>query len=128
MLFTQCIYDQPIGGGIRISVMSRHTENDGITPDLRIKDFDVHIPMLGPSPKLIGDYYKRGISWKFFTERYEEELRSPDKIKLVRLVASLALQHDIYLLCKEKNHTDCHRSLLAHACLQCFPELNVTHC
>lgn len=70
ILRTSCILipRSPIDG-IRISVMSRHTLNDGKTPDHRLMGmFDEHRPELGPAPKLIGDYY-RGLSWAEFAEK-----------------------------------------------------------
>ena len=45
--------------GYRISVMNRHTLNDGITSDIRITEtlYDKHIKLLSPSNRLVGEYY-----------------------------------------------------------------------
>jgi len=62
MIFTESILNEKHSdSGIRISVMSRHTLNDGVTPNPEITSdkYDEHIPKLAPHPKLIGAYYKR---------------------------------------------------------------------
>jgi len=62
MLYTKCILsEREISDGIRISVMSRHTLNDGKTPDTRItKDkYDEWIKFLAPKSKLVRDYHKK---------------------------------------------------------------------
>ena len=71
MIRTRCILaPKELTDGVRISVMSRHTLNDGVTPDLRItrKLYDIHLPLLAPNPRLIGDYYKRDLPWEDFEE------------------------------------------------------------
>jgi uncharacterized protein YeaO (DUF488 family) len=127
MLFTDCILAPVSNKSLRISVMSRHTLNDGITPDLRLKNWDIHIPKLGPSPRLIGDYYKRDLSWEGFAKRYLEEIRDESNLVLVHFIASLALNRDISLLCIEHSHINCHRSLLAAECERLYPKIEVVH-
>ena len=74
MIKTKCIKD-PIepSDGIRISVMSSHTI-DGIIPDTEITEnmYDLHIPELAAPKNLLGDYYKRGLSWSEYEIRYLE--------------------------------------------------------
>jgi len=128
MLITKCILkEREMSDGIRISVMSRHTLSDGITPDKRIKDFDAHIPVLGPSPKLIGDYYKRGLGWKDFTERYILEIRQGAKKDLVKYLAELSLKQNITIMCIEDDYHFCHRSILAKECKKYVPNLIIKH-
>lgn len=127
-LFTKCIlHDSSIEDGIRISVMSRHTLSDGQTPDPRITSFDIHAPILGPSPKLIGDYYKRGLSWAEFEARYTDEINLEPKKSLVRSLAELALLTDVTLLCVEETCEFCHRRLLADACREYCRQLQVIY-
>lgn len=124
MLFTKCILDdREETDGLRISVMSRHTKNDGVTPDTRLTDWDIHIPKLGPSPKLIGDYYKRDLLWDAFKERYLEEIRTPFKTKLVLAICNIALLENVTLLCIEETDEHCHRSLLYAECKRLFPSI-----
>lgn len=119
MLFTKCILEPTSAeDGERISIMSRHTLNDGKTPDKRILEssFDVHFPNLGPAPNLIGPYLREEISWNKFAEKYLEQIRMDTPAALVRLLAHRALHKDITLLCIEECPERCHRRLLAEEC------------
>jgi len=110
--------------GLRISVMSRHTLNDGITPDPEISpdSYDEWWPELAPSPKLVGDHYKRNLSWIEFERRYLGELL--DKPKLEELIG-LALCRTVTILCVESSPDECHRRLLAEECGRFCPELDI---
>jgi uncharacterized protein YeaO (DUF488 family) len=55
--------------------MSRHTLQDGVTPDPRIVAFDAWWQDLAPPPKLVGAYYKRGLPWAEFEAAYKDHLR-----------------------------------------------------
>jgi uncharacterized protein YeaO (DUF488 family) len=118
--------------GVRISVMSRHALNNGKTLDVRInkKSYKIHTPSLGPSPKLIGSYYKKDypLSWDQFQELYLWEIRNcSKKINLVKIIARLALTTNVTLLCIEKNAIHCHRRLLAEECVRIDSKLTITH-
>jgi len=120
-LYTKCILAPAVPeDGIRISVMSRHTLNDGLTPNPDITDdlWGYHFKDLGPSPKLIGDYYKRGLPWEEFEPRYLEEIRKDQKATMVHFIACLAIVRDVTLLCIEETCERCHRRLLAEECLR----------
>lgn len=131
MLFTACILrHKPHNfGGIRLSIMSRHTLNDGVTPDPRIKPslYDFHVANLAPSPNLLGDYYKRGLPWEDFEIQYKKELRVPDKWCVVQGLARLALVTNVTLLCIEEKADHCHRRLLAEACKEHESRLKIEH-
>ena len=131
MLFTKCILSQKVPeDGIRISVMSRHTLNDGITPDERIvpSSYDIHAPILAPSSKLIGDYYKRGLLWDDFEKRYLGEIRDGgNKSFLIGHLALMASSINITMLCIEDEACHCHRSILAKEFLCFQKELKIVH-
>lgn len=64
MIYTKSILKpKEESDGIRISVMSRHTLNDGITshPDINESSYDEWLKILAPSDQLVGDYYKRSL-------------------------------------------------------------------
>lgn len=129
-LFTKCILkDKNKIDGLRISVMSRHTLNDGVTKDERITEqkFDLHYPQLGPSLRLIGDYYKRGLSWEEFEKRFIEEMLNPVSATLLKEIAQKALNENITLMCIEETPHNCHRSLLAKQCKIFLPDLVVEY-
>src|SRR3989338_7725310 len=127
-LYTKCILKEKYeNDGIRISVMSRHTLNDGVTPDLQIneKKYDEHFKILAPPDKLVGDYYKRGLSWSNFEKSYLNFLRSPEVKQYVVNLTERALLNDITLLCIEETPEKCHRRLLAEECQRYNPFLSV---
>ncbi|MFZ2706804.1 MAG: DUF488 domain-containing protein [Minisyncoccia bacterium] len=111
--------------GHRISVMSRHTLNDGVTPDTRITNgsFDEHCPELAPTSKLIGDYYKRGLSWSQFELRFREQIKNPSTQEILRAIATKSLSENVTLLCIEAKPHFCHRRLLAEECQTLVPEI-----
>ena len=126
-LFTKCILaPKEKHDGLRISIMSRHTLSDGITNDSRITplSYDLHMPLFAPSIYLIGDYYKRNLSWKDFENRYLLEIEQ--KYHNVLALAKRALKTNVTLLCIEDIPNKCHRRLLAEECKRLVPELSIT--
>src|SRR3989344_9342149 len=102
MIYTKSILKpRETSDGIRISIMSRHTLNDGVTPDSRINEnsYDEWARVFAPPLKLIGDYYKRGLSWGDFERRYKKYLSSPEISSHVRNLASISLSENLTLLC-----------------------------
>ena len=66
---------------------------------------------LAPSKDLLRDWKKEKISWKQYTARYHEEMRSQKEA--IRDLANRAKRGTISLLCFEKeNDPCCHRHLL----------------
>ncbi len=130
-LYTASIFLPPlIEDGTRISVMSRHTFIDGVTPDNRIipgESFHIWIPVVAPPAKLVGDHYKRGLPWNQFTERYLEYIRKPEIIPYVVLIKDMALKGTITLLCSERSSEECHRRLLAEECQRYSPDIQIKH-
>lgn len=133
MLRTKCIFD-PVSeeDGLRISVMSRLTKNDGRTPDPNIQPCDFHIPCFGPSSKLIRKYYKEewykdsALQTKF-EEMYLQELESEEVVRRLKIFAKLALKYTVTFLCVEKCGGFCHRVILANKCKEFEPGLVVEH-
>lgn len=129
MLRTKCIH-LPVSAedGYRISVMSRHTLNDGITPDPRITEtsFNGWWKALAPPVKLLGDYYKRGMPFATFQDRYRDFLLNDaaPKMKLKELVW-YAMRETTTILCAETDYAQCHRLLIAEECKRLQPDLEV---
>jgi uncharacterized protein YeaO (DUF488 family) len=113
--------------GYRISVMNRHTLNDGATQDKRISDkmYNEHEKSLAPSAKLLGDYYKRGITWEEYEEKFKKEIGNNDVAKILENISQRALTENITLLCIEEKPTFCHRRLLAEECKKYQPNLEI---
>ena len=129
MLITKSIYKDPSPeDGLRVSIMSRHTLKDGVTPDPDIQQCSLHIPTFGPAPKLIGKFYRDEVTWDEFKKLYLEQIRTnPKVISKIKLFAKMALQTDITFLCVEEDADSCHRKLFAEECQRLVPELVVVH-
>lgn len=130
-LFTKCILKEKNEiDGMRISVMSRHTENDGVTPNKRISSdsFEVHYPELAPAAELLGDYYKRGLPWDQFEVRFREQIRKSASAQIILgEIAIMSLCENVTLLCIEDEHHHCHRRILAEECKELLPQIVVEH-
>ncbi len=138
MLKTRCILSerQP-DENLCISVMSRHTLSDGITPDPRITTdkFDQHLTDLAPPPSLVSRW-DRGYLGKQDVNNFENRF-APEYIKylesqkeLLKLLGRMALANNVSFLCIEPEPKDnkpllCHRRLLAEQCKILIPELIV---
>jgi len=132
-LYTKCILHPLLAeDGIRISVMSRHTLEDGINPDIRLdRDlhphiYDEHLPQLASS-KLVWAYLRGKITWEEYEIGYLNHLRQPEIRVQVQELARRSLLKDITLLCIEETAKYCHRRLLAEECQRYQPDLVVQH-
>lgn len=130
MIHTKCILKRAHSSdGVRVSVMSRHTLNDGITPHPKINErkYNLWLKEFAPPAKLIGDYYKRGLSFGEFERRYLEYLRTPKIAEKLKQFAKDALEKDFTLMCIEETAERCHRRLLAEEMQRHEPKLEIKH-
>ena len=115
MIFTKCIYS-PVESidGLRISIMSRHTLDDGVTPDVDIINFDEHLPVLGPTPRLIGRYYRKEITWCEFKREFNVDLQLDVNMKYtLKRIIEISKRQNVTLMCKDISPIKCHRRLVA---------------
>jgi len=128
VLLTKCILEpKSEQDGVRISVMSRHTLNDGITPhpDITKDSYDEWMPELAPEPRLVGDYYKRGLTWEEFEKAFRESLHEDSRIKIIKGIAIRAMSETITLMCVEASPENCHRRPLAEECQIIEPKIEL---
>jgi uncharacterized protein YeaO (DUF488 family) len=126
VLYTGCIYSIPKSkDGVRISVMSRHTLNDGVTRDPKITSdlYQEHLDLFAPPLKLIGSYKRKEIIWEKFEQEYRYFL-GKKQVELLRLGVRAQMQ-DLTLLCVEATPEQCHRRLLAEEMKKLLPSLEV---
>jgi len=129
-LFTKSIIKEKELGEKRISVMSRHTKEDGVTSDERIIEgatFDEWQKDFAPPAKLVGAYYRKEISWEEFEKNYLEFLRSEEMKVKVKDFARRCTEETITLMCIEDTADKCHRRLLAEELQRYQPHLNIVH-
>lgn len=142
MLRGGCIFDprQP-EDGVRISVMSRHTELDGTTPDPRIIDgisYDEHWKVLAPPASLVGRWHRgemgaldKATFDNQFTPAYLEYLENDEAQQAVKTLGQRALREDITVLCYEESPKPgeillCHRAILIARCANVTAGLEYT--
>ena len=140
MLRTQPIRSSRELPGIYISVMSRHTENDGKTPDSSI-DLDnvLWLPELAPPGSLVGGWYKGRLGEHTaenfnnkFAPQYVEYIGNDDRWELVNRLANLALSRSVILMCTEPTPISeddellCHRRVLADTMKAINSDLDVS--
>ena len=102
--------------GIRVCIMRR--------PDKEV-EFDIWMPTLAPSHSLLDDYHAGKLSWEEFVQRYTREVIKKEK-KYFKLLANMARQETITILCWEIEPQKCHRRLVAENCQKIDPTLRVT--
>lgn len=88
--------------------------------------YDVWMPSLGPSERLLRSYLDGRIDWRRFGKRYREQLFAPGAVDgenrtikdhgqkfTLRLIRHLATEGDVTLLCHcDEDAEHCHRYLL----------------
>jgi len=128
MLYSGCILRNYDPSWLRISIMSRHTLNDGVTPDIRLEGmFAEHWPQLGPPSTLIGQYLRKEISWYNFDRGYSSYLATQAQAEVDQLMDKIASE-DVIVLCIEAEELDvaklkCHRRLLLEHIRRLTPDL-----
>jgi uncharacterized protein YeaO (DUF488 family) len=109
--------------------MSRHTLNDGITPDqlITLQSFDEWWKTLAPRDKLVGRYYREEITFEEYVHEYKNYLQIPSIQAKTQELTSLALKRSVTILCVEPTAEHCHRRILAEACTTLEPRLIIQH-
>ena len=116
------------------SVWSPPTKDDGLRilatrfrgRGLPVTRYDVWMPSLGPSERLLKSVLSGKIDWKTFTTRYREELfldgpiddrsetiKNHGQKSTLRLLKALGEKQHVTVMCHcDEDATECHRFLL----------------
>jgi uncharacterized protein YeaO (DUF488 family) len=115
-LFTKSI-QEPVSkkDGVRICVMRRPKED---------AKWDILMPNLSPSNKLLSDYLYEGITWDEYVERFEKEIFEGQK-EALEILIEMAKNRDVTILCWEETPEKCHRRLVAEQCKKLESKLEV---
>ncbi len=89
-------------------------------------EFDIWIPALAPSTKLLKSHHDKKINWKSFEKKFAKEVLDKQK-EYVEIVASVAKKYDVTILCWEKKGEHCHRLLLAEKVKRLYPAISIKH-
>ncbi len=97
--------------------MSRHTLNDGKTPDVRLTSdiFNIHAPELAVPAKLVWKYYRNEITFDDYAKEYIHYLSNSQNEKVVMLIKE-ALIRNITVMCIEETPEKCHRRIFIEYC------------
>lgn len=70
--------------------------------------------ILSPSKNLLEDYKQAKISWEQYVVRFIEEMfASPKAMEKIKELRQLSLRKLVYLVCYEKDASQCHRAIIA---------------
>ncbi|MBI1982362.1 MAG: DUF488 family protein [Candidatus Levybacteria bacterium] len=89
--------------GIRICIMRR------IKPEF---EFDIWMPALAPSTRLLKTYHEGKIEWKEYEKRFIKTVLSKQK-KYLKIILDILKKNSVTLLCWEETPERCHRRLTA---------------
>ena len=83
--------------------------------------YDVWFPNLSPSEALLKEYFPitdAGKAWRSFTRQFTAELKRPDAVRDLDLLAALSHQTNFSIGCYCEDESLCHRSLLREQLLR----------
>jgi uncharacterized protein YeaO (DUF488 family) len=102
------------GEGLRIGTVRRPPR--GVPKSRYSSDnwYDVWLPELAPSAAVV----KRALAantqaeWNAFVKRYRAEMKQPEKVRLLTLLAALSQGTNLSVGCYCEDESRCHRSVL----------------
>jgi len=76
--------------------------------------FDVWLPNVAPSPELmkLGQSVETEKEWLTFVKKYHQEMKDPDKGRILDLLAALSHVANLSVGCYCENEARCHRKVL----------------
>jgi uncharacterized protein YeaO (DUF488 family) len=74
--------------------------------------FDVWLPMVAPSRELLKAYNAGKLSPKQFFGKYRSEMKQPEARHTIELLAAVARQTPLAVVCYCEDETRCHRTAL----------------
>jgi uncharacterized protein YeaO (DUF488 family) len=103
------------GEGLRIGTVRRPPRGVPKAEFASRNFYDLWLPDLAPSEELLKLAQAAAGSderWRSFVRRYRAEMKQPEKIRLLDLLAALSRQTDFSVGCYCADESRCHRSVL----------------
>ena len=97
------------GEGLRLGTVRRPPRGVKKTDYAKLNYYDVWLPDLAPSQKLVTRALK---NWDGVPKAYRAEMKAPAAERLLGLLAALSHQTDFAVGCYCEDETRCHRSVL----------------
>ena len=95
--------------GLRLGTVRRPPRGVRKADYARLDYYDLWVPDLAPSAKLVAQAQKK---WEGFVKAYRREMKAPAAERLLALLAALSRAADFSLGCYCENEQRCHRSVL----------------
>jgi uncharacterized protein YeaO (DUF488 family) len=96
------------GEGLRLGTVRRPPRGVKKGDYARRNYYDVWLPELSPSPKVIA----MASDWPRFVKAYRREMQAPAAARLLELLAGLSRDADFAVGCYCEREDRCHRSIL----------------
>jgi uncharacterized protein YeaO (DUF488 family) len=108
------------GEGLRIGTVRRPPRGVPRSEFASGDWYDVWLPLLSPSPELIGlgKAATTEKAWGTFLRRYRAEMAAPDAARVLDLLAALSHRADFSVGCYCEDEARCHRSELRKLLLE----------
>ena len=102
------------GEGLRIGTVRRPPRGVPKTEFASQNWYDVWLPNLAPTTELmkLGRSVETDKEWTAFVKKYRSEMASPEKSRVLDLLAALSHNTDLSVGCYCENEARCHRSVL----------------
>jgi len=102
------------GEGLRVGTVRRPPRGVPKSEHARRDFYDVWLPELAPSEALLKDALGASDerAWKSFVRRYRAEMKRPEAVHLLNLLAALSHRTDFAVGCYCADEARCHRSVL----------------
>jgi len=96
------------GEGLRLGTVRRPPRGVKKSDYARRNFYDLWLPELAPSMKLVG----KADDWQRFAKAYRKEMKAPAAQRLLELLARLSQHADFSVGCYCEDEARCHRSIL----------------
>ena len=112
--------------GLRLGTIRRPPRGVPKTEFAKRNYYDLWLPGLSPSPKLIAfaQRSKDDRSWKAFERKFRAEMKKPEAAKLLDLLAAFSRETNFSVGCYCENENRCHRSILKKLLAECGAEFS----
>jgi uncharacterized protein YeaO (DUF488 family) len=103
------------GEGLRIGTVRRPPRGVLKKDYAKLDYFDVWLPELAPAEATMKDFRSgppTEVRWKQFARRYRSEMSTPEKNRMLDVLAALSHQTDFSVGCYCEDEEHCHRAIL----------------
>ena len=102
------------GEGLRIGTVRRPPRGVAKSEFASGNWYDTWLPNISPSPETmkLGQQVKTDKEWTVFEKRYRSEMKRPEALRILELLAAMSHHTDFSVGCYCRDEARCHRSVL----------------